>query len=392
MSHDLKTQVLEFLHNLPEEGYVQFNQAFELYKKLPNKNKGSEVSYNRQGYKEQTLKNLLYDLKKSCNISDVEVLEGPKEVVQLKPTIGIVELSEAVKEFVNAFNALDQAIQDSILVFFKAIEDFGIEAIESNPELIEYFKDCENVLNTLSSDFPNHQEPAFSEDLEAYFKTQIVDVQFPEELENILLENKNILPLVPSEIHEDNFLNDLRQDSAPKLLECDEASELKDLRTEFPFLNEKDCPDILLIVVGKRITAFRDYQKLHAELQKINTGIVIVTPEEKLEATENTERAFNENQLLWNELNYYNLNKEILGKHPLFRESNIKRDVESMTNDLMIKFKASSTKYFHDQNKALERYKDDAVKLESVHVKIADRKYKLSLIDAKLGVNAGEKK
>lgn len=398
MSQDLKTQVLAFLHNLPEEGYEQFNQAFELYKKLPNRNKGSEVSYNRQGYKEQTLKNLLYDLKKLCGITDVEVLEGPKEteneVIELA-TSDKITLGENVLKFANAFNTLDEALQKSTLIFFKFIEVFGEEVVFNNIQIEEYFENIPQIIKSITPEIEESERETFADDLALYFKGQldlISDLEFPEDLENILLENKNVLQLVPAELPDDNFIKELDHNPAHNILGNKELPEFTELRTEFPFLNEKNCPDILFVVVGKRIAAFKEYQKLHAQLQNINSGIVNVTPEEKLDATENTERAFNENKLLWDELNYYNLNKEILGKHPLFRETNIKREVEAMTMDEMVKFNKNSVKYFHDQKAALIKHKDDAVKLEAVHRKITDRNYKLALVNAKLGVNAGEKK
>ena len=73
MSQTLKLLVLTFLQNLPESPFEQFNKAFELYKQCPNKNRSAEMSYNRRGYNEQSLKNLLYDLQKLNNISDVEL-------------------------------------------------------------------------------------------------------------------------------------------------------------------------------------------------------------------------------------------------------------------------------------------------------------------------------
>ena len=79
MSQTLKLLVLAFLQNLPESPFEQFNKAFELYKQCPNKNKSAEMGYNRRGYNEQSLKNLLYDLQKLNSISDVELHD--KEVI-----------------------------------------------------------------------------------------------------------------------------------------------------------------------------------------------------------------------------------------------------------------------------------------------------------------------
>ena len=63
-----------------------------------------------------------------------------------------------------------------------------------------------------------------------------------------------------------------------------------------------------------------------------------------------------------------------------------------MSNDEMFKFIKNSSKYFHDQKAALEKHKDNPEKLAEIETRIADRKYKLVLVEAKAGVNAGEKK
>ena len=95
---------------------------------------------------------------------------------------------------------------------------------------------------------------------------------------------------------------------------------------------------------------------------------------------------------MWDELEHYAKTKEILGKHPIFREDMIKKEVEEMSPKQLMSFVSSSTKYFHDQKKALERFKDNPEKILEINGKIADRQYKLALVNSKLGVNAGEKK
>ena len=124
----------------------------------------------------------------------------------------------------------------------------------------------------------------------------------------------------------------------------------------------------------------------------MNAGTIEATEEEKLQITTDCEAAFSENRLLWEELEHYAKTKEILGKHPMFKEENIKKEVESMTQEQLVKFTASSVKYFHDQKKALEKFKDKPEEIAKINSRIADRQYKLALVNSKLGVNAGEKK
>lgn len=82
----MRTKVIEFLkapEGMPEE---TFNQAVLLYMKAPNSNASLLRAYNTQGYSEQRLKELIYDLKQAFNITDLEVVSKQKaKVVTLKP-------------------------------------------------------------------------------------------------------------------------------------------------------------------------------------------------------------------------------------------------------------------------------------------------------------------
>jgi hypothetical protein len=290
MKH-LRNKVLAFLQKLPEQSHEQFNEAFEFYKQSPAKNKGQESNYNRIGYGNKTLKNLLYDLQKIYEISDLEVL-SPLEISEI-PIIPIIPIVPII---------------------------------------------------------PIQKDSLFEE--------------FPLDVTGIIAEGAG------SEFKE----------------------ELQPIRQEFPFLNDKDCPHVFYTIVGLRISKYKQYQELHVKLQKANSDEFGYNEAQKLQITSDCEAAFNENKKLWDELNYYNINKAILGKHPMFGESNIQKEVELMTNDDMYKFKASSNKFFHDQKKAITKNVGKVEKLDEINKKITDREYKLALINAKLGIKEDDKK
>lgn len=165
------------------------------------------------------------------------------------------------------------------------------------------------------------------------------------------------------------------------------VDEAQPLREEFPFLNSPDCPQLLYVVVGKKIAVFKTYQEKHEQLQKIELGELQVTKEEELEITAAAESAYNENRALYDELNHYAEKGEVLGKHPLFRETEIAREVEVMTNQEMVKFRTASATFFSRAKADMGRAKDDAEKIAAIEKKIADRKYKLDLVNAKLGIS-----
>jgi hypothetical protein len=281
MSQTIKTLVLLFLQGLPESKHEQFNQAYELYKKSPDKNLSVERNLNRIGFTDSGLQNLLYDLQKMHGITDTDIA-NPVEVIKIDSNT--------------------------------AAETIVIDAEEVTP-------------GVLGSTF-----------------------------------NGNV--------DEEN-------------LKVDES---KPLREEFPFLNDKDCPEVFYIVVGKKISTYKAWQEAQQKLAAIEAKEVEATPEEIAELAKTAEASFRENQELHDELNHYVQTGEILGKHPLFRESVAKREVDAMTLEQLSKFRNSSAKFFSVQKKKLIEFKDNAEKLEEINSNIEDRKFKLSLVNAKLGI------
>ena len=370
---NLKQKALDFLKNLPESPFDQFNQAFELYGKSSKKSKANQLHYNRIGYSEQGLKNLLYDLKKAYEITDVDVFSNSEPITE--------KVIASTNTIADAFEKLSEETKDSILKAAILLEKFQ-DLIENSEPLKESV-----AIGT------------------SYFET------FKNEnIELVISENKDfsMSDILSAKLEEnhlfiDTYINNIDVDETPvdtagKVLKLDagvgvDTETETSLREEFPFLNSPDCPQILYVVVGKRIATYNKHKELHAKLQEINEGKLEVTPEEFKAITAECDEAFSENRALWDELNHYATTNEILGKHPIFREDNIKKEVETMTNEQLFKYINATSKFFTEQKKQLEKHKDDVVKIAEINSKIEDRKYKLSLVKAKAGVvDAGEKK
>lgn len=93
----------------------------------------------------------------------------------------------------------------------------------------------------------------------------------------------------------------------------------KRLREEFPFLASPTCPMELKALVTDRISAYHEYRETYSELH------TAATPDECAAVARRMVNAFIENRRIWNELNYYQEHKRILGHHPIFRQfSNLK--------------------------------------------------------------------
>lgn len=308
----MKTKVIEFFQNLPEEKHEQFNQAFELYKKSEFKNPAAERVINATGYTPSGLDNLLYDLQKMHGITDVEkvkIADGSKQMA---------DSSEQVAD--------------------------GSEEIANGSEQVEELSEQVAELESENEDLKDENEglTAENEELKA-------------EVETLKL--------------------------APKL-------DAKQIRVEFPFLNEKDCPDELKILVADKITAWNKYLEIQEHIQKAEAGEVVENADTLAILAKEAIEAFDENQKIYDELNCYQTTGKVLGVHPIFKKLQLSREVETMTADELIKYKASSAKYFSVNKTALAKAKKakDEVKAQEIETRVAERHDKLFLVNKKLGV------
>ncbi|MBX9886677.1 MAG: hypothetical protein K2Y30_01930 [Flavobacteriaceae bacterium] len=160
------------------------------------------------------------------------------------------------------------------------------------------------------------------------------------------------------------------------------------LREEFPFLNDKECPNELKILVADKITAWKTYEENHSKLLQIESGELVVPGEEQAEIAKAAVTAFAENQAIYDELNAYKETGKVLGVHPIFRTLQMQREVDAMDQAELIAYKGASAKYFSTNKKDLakaETAKNDA-KIEEITARVAVRKEMLALVNKKLGI------
>lgn len=278
------------------------------------------------------------------------------------------------------------------------------------------------VLAFLASKFDDKYE-RFNRAFELYkktpgknigFETKVNRVGYTDEfLESMLYDLKKLNDISDIEVVEHSnkkpakevdFLDvdfeevkpEIKSESLPTDLESSDDSNVEDIKTlpgeeqslreEFPFLNDEDCPEIMYVVVGKRIAAHKRYESLHALLQQIEAGTFEGTEEQKLTIVQDTEAAFAENRALWEELNHYAEKGEILGKHELFRQNQLKKEVDEMSKEELVKFIPSSATFFSRKKSELAKAKD-ADKIAKIQLAIEERTHKLKLVNEKLGVS-----
>lgn len=357
----MKQKVIKFLQNLPKEKYDQFNEAFELYRKSEGKNFGVERSINAAGFSERGLENLLYDLQKLHGITDVEK---------------VATVVESQMSKVESDDEYETRMQSEYEKELESKNTEGVLQLDSNSEVEG------KILSTEPADVNTEAvhtttEPLVNDDAVNTLK---------QENENLASENED-LQFEKEELEEENEglkdeLETLK--SLPKI-------DAKSIRVEFPFLNEKECPDEFKILIADKITAWNRYLEIHETLLRFKEDGIphdsIPGELEKL-AAEAVE-LFDENQKIYDELNAYQTTGKVLGLHPIFKKLQLTREVEEMTADELVKYKSSSAKYFTDNRQSLAKAQKakNTEKIELITNRVAERELKLAIVNKKLGIN-----
>lgn len=223
MKQDLRIRVLLLLKASTLDKWEKFNLAFQLYKETPEKSQAVETKINRIGFTDDGLANLLYDLQKLHNIQDTEIhsAESPIEFKE-------IELRKA----------------HEALAVLQAVRRPNKKKIAAANELIDQLQSELDELNA-----PVQEETPEEEEEEEVFTDEL-----------------HSLTDATGYVNEDNDIT---------------GEELTPLREEFPFLDDKDCPDELLVVVGRKVSAYRRYLKLHGSLQEVLEGRLEMSEEEQ---------------------------------------------------------------------------------------------------------------
>jgi hypothetical protein len=409
----MKAKVIKFFQNLPEAKHDQFNKAFELYRQSNGKNPVTERVINAQGFTPSSLDNLLYDLQKMHGITDVEkvsVVESQKSKLESEEEIEKAKWDSLDNEIAsmflfflavypehlndwtlarhNQFGDVEELLELSKNVGIKEVSDklqlcvdylnspVGTEANATNTELNPVSTEVGTEVGVLQlnpdSEIPGTQETSTDElDL---LKAENEELQ--SEKEDLEFEKEGLEEEVEDLKNEVETLK-----LTPKLT-------AKAIRVEFPFLNDKDCPDEMKILMADKITAWNHYLELQEQFLAAEIGKTIASKEDLAILGEEAIKAFTENQKIYDELNAYQTTGKILGLHPLFKKLQLTREVETMTSEELVKYKGSSAKYFTDNRKSLakaEKAKDDARILE-INTRVEDRAQKLALVNKRLGI------
>jgi hypothetical protein len=299
-----KFKVIAFLLNIPEDVYEAYNEAFSLYRVSANKDVTAEMMYNR-GYSEANMKNLLYDLQKAYEITDLELHDAKT----------LVTTEMEVMEFVP-----------------KNLDENGNQIV---PEEVD------KKVNDI--------------------KTNSQDVSAEEKNTEDKTEAKEFVP-------------------APSV------EERKKIRDDFPFLKDEDCPNELKVLVTDKINAYEDYLEASATLLKHANGEIQLSDEDIAAFTRKSVESFEENRLIYDELNHYREKGKVLGLHPIFKTFALIREVSTMTQEELMSFHKSSPAFFSKKKKELEKVGADEDKKLKIEASVEARNQKLTLVNEKLGI------
>ena len=342
MENNLRHRVLLLLKLVltGTDKYDLFNQAFELYKQTPEKSPAVEVKLNRIGFTDDGLANLLYDLQKVHGITDTEIhtAVSPAELKaeEIKLAQAAVTKLQSTKRPNKKAIATAQAVVNDLKEELAVLETPEVEEEEEQTPAIPLIPNTGDSLGELAKKILDHTD-------------------------------------VPT--------------GAPEGYKLISGEELQPIREKYAFLNDADCPDVMFIVVGKAVSAFRKHQELHAKLQEVLEEKLEMSAEDQEKLAAETQEAFAENRALWFEMNYYTEHKEILGKHPLFRELVAKREIEAMTTDQLAKYRTSSATFISKKKAELKKPNITEEKQNELLAAIADREYRLGLVNTKLGAD-----
>jgi hypothetical protein len=305
-----KIKVIAFLLNIPEDVYEAYNEAFSVYRVSENKDVTAEMMYNR-GHSEANMKNLLYDLQKAYEITDLELLDAKT-------------LLTAEKEIQFVHGELDE---------------------NGNPIIPQELDENGNPI-------------------------------VPHELD----ENGN--PIIPQELDE----NAEDKTEAKEFVPAPSVEERKKIRDDFPFLKDEDCPNELKVLVTDKINAYEDYLEASATLLKHANGEIQLSDEDIAAFTRKSVESFEENRLIYDELNHYREKGKVLGLHPIFKTFALIREVSTMTQEELMSFHKSSPAFFSKKKKELEKFGADEDKKLKIEASVEARNQKLTLVNEKLGI------
>ena len=131
------------------------------------------------------------------------------------------------------------------------------------------------------------------------------------------------------------------------------------IREKYPFLRSQDCPEEFKIMVADMFTAYDNYREAYTLLSDKNTK------DENLELAQAVVENYLANRAMWEELDYYLANGEILGNLPIFELLKLRKEISDLSDMDLIKKLNTTKPNITKSKKAIEAAKDAEEKAEA---------------------------
>lgn len=268
-----------------------------LYNKFSNKSLAVQSYISRLTNTKSNVRKIAYELCRLCGIKERQMnslLSQPlqKKLIQVAPTKKVSSPEDLKKQLLN-FTA--EASQDSIkdLVKFLSIKSVLPEfakGLEGNRQRENFAKEKEiQVHGKKSEDFDKvftiYEKECFVKEIETRKKQLIA-----EKLDKL----------------------DVKQKESIKL------------RDQFPFIRSSNCPRVFHLLVADLITAHENFVKQQPLLHKN------ASESDLKNLVANVKANYIEKKEIFEELEYYQTNQKILGKHPLFSYLKSEDDIKKL--------------------------------------------------------------
>lgn len=363
----MKAQVIEAIKNNDSSPKQKFADLFDFYRKHPHSTFTMNRHFNAAGYSPERLKTLIYEVKKVYGIADKElhsakkkkpviVLTGEQRLTALNFDADIEVLKQEAVDLTE-FSKLDELLPAALPSFTKGLPGSNeMKAWLKENEVDHNFTKKADLKNLIEATHAKQTEDAYSE----------------------AISNLNIAQqqLLDAEMAVKNAAQTAFNE-AP-----DDVKTGIKLRDEFPFLDEKDCPDKFKILVADKMTAYHAYRSSREEIKDALTAGM--SNEELFVMAKTAVENFELNLEIYDELNYYKEHGEILGKHQIFADEMLQKKVDALSGANLVKRQSTLRANISRDSKKLAENKVAADKLEAFEAKLNEYKAELELVDKRL--------
>jgi len=365
----MKPQVIEALKGNASNPKKKFAELFELYRKHPHATFQMNRHFNAAGYSPTRLQTLEYEVMKVYDIKPKElhsakmkkpviILTGEERLLKVDFSAPVDVIKQELKDLTE-FSKLDELLPTPLPIFVKGAE--GSKVMKQ--WLVE--KEVQHTF-TRKADLLK-----IVEETQARLTAHAYDEAF-----NNLNKAQQSLLDKPFDLATVNAVSELFV-NAPE-----EVKQSIKLRDQFQFLGEEDCPNEFKILVADKYTAYNNFLETRAEVKDLVAAGA--TNEDLFEVAKKAVENYELNLDIYDELNYYNEHKEILGKHPIFEKVMLQKKVNGLSGVDLGKRQATLRANISRDNKKLEDKKVTAAKKENFVAKLEGFKSELVLVDARI--------